>query len=426
MVLVAAGLPAITLGTTAGAQAPPERPSAIGASPSSGLDNGDVVTVTETGMLDSVAGAGAFAAQCGFITTAPGGFVCSSSVSEVITDFEGDFTGQVTVTRSFVFEGATYECEVTVKCIIAIMVISPELTLVSSTGVVINFGDPETSPGCQAETLAPGSTSHDIVTADGLTRTYLRHVPAGYAGGPTPVVLNFHGFSSNARQQVALSEIVPVADANNFIVIHPEGTQVNGTSGPQFWNSSGAPSAVDDFGFVAEMLDEIEGDACVALDRVFAMGMSNGGFFSSGLACTLPERIAAIATMTGVLHLAGCNTTRNVPIVHFHGTADAIVDFAPIPAVVDRWAADAGCNEVPTTTAIGQETERRVFTECENGGAVEFYVVTGGGHSWPGSRVSQAAEVILGYTTFDINASQLAWEWFVTHPRTSPQISPQG
>jgi polyhydroxybutyrate depolymerase len=420
LVLLAAVLPTLAFGGLAAAQedgAIPPGGAGIVADPSGGLLEGDVVTVRETGVLDSVPGAWAFAAQCGFPTTPPSELVCSPQISEVVNNFEADFAGEVSVVRTFEDRGVTYECDVTVKCVIAAIVMTPEFSLLSSTGVAIDFADAVTSAGCSVAPPSPGATRHEIATPDGLTRTYLRRIPAGYTGEPTPVVLNFHGFSSNAAQQQGLSEVRPVADANNFIVVHPEGTRTNGDSGPQFWNSDGGVGQVDDFGFVAALLDEVEADLCVDLDRVFAMGMSNGGFFSSGLACTMPERIAAIATVTGVLHLPGCNGVRNVPIVHMHGTADAIVGFAPIPAVVDLWAADANCDPEPQSASLGEATEHLVYSGCSGGGAVEFYVVAGGGHTWPGSVASQLAEPLLGFTTFDFNATQVAWDFFVDHPR---------
>ena len=36
----------------------------------------------------------------------------------------------------------------------------------------------------------------------------------------------------------------------------------------------------------------------------------------------------------------------------------------------------------------------------------------GGGHAWPGSEFSRAVAAVVGYTTFDINATELAWSFF--------------
>ena len=56
------------------------------------------------------------------------------------------------------------------------------------------------------------------------------------------------------------------------------------------------------------------------------------------------------------------------------------------------------------------EVIQRVY-ECPADADVEFYIVVGGGHTWPGSAFSRAIEAVVGYTTFDIDASELAWEF---------------
>ena len=81
--------------------------------------------------------------------------------------------------------------------------------------------------------------------------------------------------------------------------MHPQGTSLNGS---QYWNvgspgSSGNP--VDDVGFIEALIDELANSYAINLDRVYATGMSNGGFMSFLLACQLSEKIAAVASVTG-------------------------------------------------------------------------------------------------------------------------------
>ena len=70
-----------------------------------------------------------------------------------------------------------------------------------------------------------------------------------------------------------------------------------------------------------------------------------------------------------------------------------------------------GCDPTPTDTQATDEIIHRVY-DCPAGADVEFYIVVGGGHSWPGSAFSQAIESIVGHTTFDIHASEEAWAFF--------------
>ena len=110
-----------------------------------------------------------------------------------------------------------------------------------------------------------------------------------------------------------------------FIAVHPKG-------GGNTWNAGlccgeAMTAKVDDVGFVAAMLDELEARFCVDTDRVFACRLSNGGFISHRLACELSERIAAIAPVAGTNVTSPCAPSQPVSVIHFHGTADTLVPY---------------------------------------------------------------------------------------------------
>ena len=80
---------------------------------------------------------------------------------------------------------------------------------------------------------------------------------------------------------------------------------------------------MDDVGFINALLDEIASEYCIDPKRVFATGMSNGGFMSHRLGCELATRFAAIAPVAGVLGIPveSCTPPRAVPIIVFHAPA---------------------------------------------------------------------------------------------------------
>ncbi len=49
------------------------------------------------------------------------------------------------------------------------------------------------------------------------------------------------------------------------------------------------------------------------------------------------------------------------------------------------------------------------------GAAVDFYIVMGGGHAWPGSKLSAALSSITGLSTFEIDATGIIWQFFRDH-----------
>ncbi|MEZ4258894.1 MAG: PHB depolymerase family esterase [Polyangiaceae bacterium] len=255
----------------------------------------------------------------------------------------------------------------------------------------------------------------------GRERVVHVHVPPSYdPSRGTPVVLDFHGFNSNASQQRVLSGMPAKADAAGFIAIHAEGV---GT--PQSWNAGAccgdaASGSVDDVAFVGKLLDEAEKQLCVDKRRVFATGMSNGGFLSHRLACELSNRIAAVAPVAGVVGVASCTPARPMSVLQFHGTLDGLVPYLGNPAqsfpsvadTVGAWAKRSGCADATRETFQKNDVRCVTHDGCKDGAEVSLCTVTGGGHTWPGGFPVPA----LGYTTPTIKATDMMWDFFVKHP----------
>jgi polyhydroxybutyrate depolymerase len=142
---------------------------------------------------------------------------------------------------------------------------------------------------------------------------------------------------------------------------------------------------------------------------------------SSVLACRLPNRFAAFAPVTVVFFTDRCAGTRPVSIVAFAGTADPIVPFnggkvnccggatvAGAPDSMAGWARHDNCAATPKEVRLSSEVRRRTWHDCDDKSEVVFYIVDGGGHTWPGA----IAVPRLGMTTTQINASATIWEFF--------------
>lgn len=247
------------------------------------------------------------------------------------------------------------------------------------------------------------------------------HVPAVYSvDKPMPVVLGFHGYMSNATQQDALSGMSRKADEVGFIAVHAEGIGVE-----QSWNAGACCgvamlSGVDDVAFVNTMLDQIESRLCVDTRRIFATGMSNGGFLSHRLACELSSRIAAVSPVAGVLGITECHPSRPMSILQFHGTLDPLVpydgrpslQFPAVEPTIADWAKRSGCAGAPRETLRHGEAHCSTYDGCAGGAEVTLCTVDGGGHTWPGGMPVPS----LGHTTRDIDATKAMWEFFLRHP----------
>jgi polyhydroxybutyrate depolymerase len=265
-------------------------------------------------------------------------------------------------------------------------------------------------------------TINASITHDGIERDYILYVPEIYDGSTAvPLVLNFHGFGSSASQQMFYGDFRDIADTEGFLLVHPEGTTLIGN---QFWNVGfpGLSSTIDDVGFTEALIDELATLYTIDLDRVYATGMSNGGFMSFLLACQLSEKIAAVASVTGSMTqdtFDDCNAQLPTPVLQIHGTEDDVVSYnennlsLPIPDVISYWVDHNNCETTPTTTTLpdvdvsdGSTIEYSVYEDGDNGITTEHMKVIGGGHTWPGSILNSAG------TNQDIDASMEIWLFF--------------
>ena len=265
-------------------------------------------------------------------------------------------------------------------------------------------------------------TINASITHDGIQRDYILYIPELYDGSSAvPLILNFHGFGSNASQQMFYGDFRDIADTEGFLLVHPEGTRFIGN---QFWNL-GFPelsSTIDDVGFTDALIDELATLYAINLDRVYATGMSNGGFMSFLLACQLSEKIAAVASVTGSMTqdtFNDCNAQRPTPVLQIHGTEDDVVLYngntlsIPIEDVISYWVDYNNCETTPTTTTLpdidvsdGSTVEHSVYEDGDNGITTEHMKVIGGSHTWPGSVLNSAG------TNQDIDASMEIWLFF--------------
>jgi polyhydroxybutyrate depolymerase len=258
---------------------------------------------------------------------------------------------------------------------------------------------------------APTGDSNRSLSSNGVQRRYRLSVPPGYRGEPMPLVFDFHGRGSNGNQQLLLSRMADGAEAHGMLSAHPEGIDKQ-------WNAGFCCGGADDVQFVRDMLEDIGRDYCLDQHRIFATGMSNGGFFALRLACELPDRIAAVASVAGGLTQEPCKPSRPVPVLIIHGTADEVVPyqgraprFRAIPETAERWAGLDRCQKTwAESLRRGEVVCKR--TACAAGTEVELCTVEGGGHTWPGGLPVPR----FGATSRDLNATDYILDFFLRHP----------
>jgi polyhydroxybutyrate depolymerase len=259
---------------------------------------------------------------------------------------------------------------------------------------------------------------------DGLTRNYMVYLPTNYTDSTNfPLVIHLHSGGWTAQQDMNYIKLNQVADTCGFIVVYPNAIGKR-------WNSGGVPAPdpdVDDVGFINALIDIMSNRYSIDLERIYACGYSRGGFMAYTLACQLGNRIAAIASVAGVLSTSvatNCNPLRTIPVLHIHGTADTWVpingtsDIYSADQTISYWTSLNDCVQVDTTTlpdldpTDGCTVERTTYTVCSENCDVVYYKVINGGHTWPGAGPPGYS---AGKTTQDFNASVEIWNFFKNH-----------
>jgi polyhydroxybutyrate depolymerase len=140
-------------------------------------------------------------------------------------------------------------------------------------------------------------------------RRYIVYTPASYDSQPQkvfPVVFNFHGGGMSMAEQMLYTQMNRAAERHQFIVVYPLGLK-------QDWNVGFGMSYLegsDDIGFTEALLTKLKQDYRVDSERVYATGLSRGGFFALRVAADLPHLFAAVASWAARCPSPWCSTTQ--------------------------------------------------------------------------------------------------------------------
>ncbi len=215
-----------------------------------------------------------------------------------------------------------------------------------------------------------GEFANEAVAVDGGIRRYRLVVPASVdLARPAPLVVAFHGMLVDSKDLMPeYTGLSQTARRHGFIIAYPDAA--GGAWG--LWPRR----IVDDVAFFDALLARISTDYRIDQDRIYVVGMSNGGYFAHLVAKERSTVIAAAAAHSGPLGLhtlLGVNAARKFPVLIVHGTQDWL--FTP-------W--------------LARENAERYRRE---GHEVQYVEVAGLGHAW----------------AYGIN--EQIWDFFASHPR---------
>lgn len=259
------------------------------------------------------------------------------------------------------------------------------------------------------------------IVHDGLERGYELHVPSTWSLGQSlPLVFVLHGTTQTGERIMEISNFNALAEANNFIVVYPDG--IGGS-----WNT-GIPlaSTADDMGLIEALIARFQVDLGVDTLRIYSCGFSAGGYLSYRLACESSRCFAAVASVAGTMTQDAsdaCVPQHITPAMQIHGTSDFVVDYngsavagISVDELIAQWNGFNNCPLSPDITQLPNidlfdlsTVEQHVYAPCDATTSTVLLKVNGGGHQWPGTDVILGG---LGTINRDISASEKIWEFF--------------
>ena len=302
------------------------------------------------------------------------------------------------------------------------------ILLLGSTSV---FGSIATEPAIK------NSLIKRSILWQGIERNYLIHLPpVDYMLTSMPVIVNLHGGGGTAKGTSRLNKgrFNELADQDGFIVVYPNAIDKS-------WNDGRSQilkpenKDIDDVGFIAAIIQELKEVYDVDLTKIYATGMSNGGFMTTRLLCDRADLFRGGAVVTASIskeYFPNCKPSQKVGVLVMNGTADPLVPYdggqikvfrktrgeiLSTDDYLDFWIANNQCNADPTITELPDSMPHDGTTvtisqyNCDPDNPVVLYRVNGGGHTWPGGK-QYLGKRLIGVTSRELNACEVIWDFF--------------
>ena len=293
---------------------------------------------------------------------------------------------------------------------------------------------PPAQPSAGGAVVGLGSFEWATYNGRGGSRRYKVFRPGSLPPtGRVPMVVMLHGCTQDPDDFARGTRINELAYSEGLIVVYPEQT---GAYNPQkCWNwydpanqgpGAGEPAIIA--GITRELMRRLPVDPA----RVYIAGVSAGGAMAVNTAAAYPELYAAAGAHSAIPYRAAADVASAVsamrsgpaspdalpapfaagvaavPLIVFHGAADAVVNAENGRRLADQWRRAVGAKDFTRhqVDAGGLRATRDV-----SGPFVELWMVDGLGHAWSGGSPAGTYTSAAGP-----DASREMLRFFLQHP----------
>ncbi|MFG1413055.1 PHB depolymerase family esterase [Xanthobacter sp. VTT E-85241] len=297
---------------------------------------------------------------------------------------------------------------------------------------------------CGLPALAQNAVRARSIQVGDETRTYLLSQPAG-APGPRPAIIALHGAAQTSESFKGYFGLEPTAAREGLVVAYPQGFgRVWDDSRPAAMRLKAALRPGEDVPFLLALAQSLVAEGIADPNRIYLVGISNGGFMVERMACEHAETFAAYAVIMATAPAnvrETCRPARAVPIMFIHGTADPVIAWdgfwTPLGATLSApdsaalFAKANGCGgtqvtELPDLAPYdGTRISVRRWEGCRDNAEVALYRVERGGHQ-PPARVETTGELaqpFLGLRSQDMDSGEEIWAFFSRFSLAPPPVA---
>lgn len=207
---------------------------------------------------------------------------------------------------------------------------------------------PTPSSGCGSGVAT--ARYYATVSVRGATRRFYVIPPRGTGvNEPVPLLIGYHWHDGTGQEMGDAADLRPTG--GRVLAIYPDGVAQDFLKGGVAWDIRSNDS--DDVALTSSIIDYAIANFCVDEGRVFAYGISWGGWMANQAGCALSGRLHGIAPVAGggpnyptSAPIATCNGP--MPTIIFHGSNDADEPVASAYRSRDTWMRANTCAGGPT------------------------------------------------------------------------------
>ncbi|MES2017995.1 MAG: prolyl oligopeptidase family serine peptidase [Pseudomonadota bacterium] len=275
-----------------------------------------------------------------------------------------------------------------------------------------------------------GTLARQVIEVDGIKRRYLTYIPQALKAG-SPLMLVMHG-SGESADQIRVETgygFERLADQHGFALAYPDSLSFDWNDCSKIGSYTVNGKLVDDVGFLKSLTDKLVKELDADRSRVFATGVSSGGFMSLRLALEAPAQFRAVAAVSANVQAPDnfkCKPAgQGTSVMIMNGTKDPLVPFDGGEANLlgffyksgnvmssqksTQYFADLNRIAGDGTLAANASVKQQRWNSAGRT-QVELVTIVGGGHGLPQPWYRRAR--LLGPSPMAPDGPAMIWEFF--------------